>query len=225
MRKLHAASQHPVARQHPDLIPTHLSVASQHPWCNWLHGSVLLSFESPLWWGNYMRLASILWPDSTQVSSLLTLMWPVSTQSPRSWDDFTGVFFFLLIYPGVEKTPYGQPAPCSQTAPWSHPYIPMWPVSTQSPSRLQSPWRWVNTMRPASILWLNSPLVPPRLIPLGPVSTLGVTLLHWYSPWWWGNSMRPANSLVSSPLIPMWPVSTLDASWQQHSVLLTWEST
>ena len=139
---------------------------------NWLHGSVLLSFESPLWWGNYMRLASILWPDSTLVSSLLTLMWPVSTQSPRSWDDFTGVFFFLLIYPGVEKTPCGQPAPCSQTAPWSHPYIPMWPVSTQSPSRLQSPWRWVNTMRPASILWLDSTLVPPRLIPMWPVSTL-----------------------------------------------------
>ena len=94
-------------------------------------------------------------------------MWPVSTQSPISWNDFTGVFFFLLIHPGVEKTPCGQTAPCSQTAPWSHPYIPMWPVSTQSPSRLQSPWWWVSSMRPASILWLDSTLVPPRLIHWG----------------------------------------------------------
>ena len=33
MKKLHAASQHPVTRQHPSLVPTHPSVASQHPWC------------------------------------------------------------------------------------------------------------------------------------------------------------------------------------------------
>ena len=33
MRKLHGASQHRVASQHPGLIPTHPNVASQHPWC------------------------------------------------------------------------------------------------------------------------------------------------------------------------------------------------
>ena len=33
MRKLHEASQHHVASQHPGLIPTHPNVASQHPWC------------------------------------------------------------------------------------------------------------------------------------------------------------------------------------------------
>ena len=30
MRKLHGASQHPVARQHPGFIPTHPNVASQY---------------------------------------------------------------------------------------------------------------------------------------------------------------------------------------------------
>ena len=32
------------------------------------------------------------------------------------------VFFFLVCHPSDEETPWGQPAPCGQTAPWSHPY-------------------------------------------------------------------------------------------------------
>ena len=48
---------------------------------NWLHGGVLLSCESPLWWGNSMQPASTLWPASTLISSLLVPMWPTSTIS------------------------------------------------------------------------------------------------------------------------------------------------
>ena len=43
----------------------------------WRKQSCLLFCESPWWWGNSMRPASILWPDSTVVSSPLMSMWPV----------------------------------------------------------------------------------------------------------------------------------------------------
>ena len=37
-------------------------------------------------------------------------------------NSYMAVFFFLVCHPSDEETPWGQPAPCGQTAPWSHPY-------------------------------------------------------------------------------------------------------
>ena len=66
-----------------------------------------------------MGPASTVWPDSTLVSSIFIPMWPVSTLGVNC---YMAVFFFLVCHPSDEETPWGQPAPCGQTAPWSHPY-------------------------------------------------------------------------------------------------------